>query len=369
MNKHKENIIFNQNLLIFPLFCLIGIIYLGFRINYWFLLLLPLLGFSYRKIKPNKWQIIFMTLIPTIFVPLIIWVPNFSLIEEFNNWFKNITNNWLNNTINSFFDLIYEKETSSFIKLILFNIKSNETYIFLKQTIDLGIVWLISSGGFHLSLISRIINKICKNQQLVSYVINLCFLSIYTFFLGFAYGCLRVLIKNSLKPLFIKCKTRRYDQLGIVGLLICFLNPSCFKSESFLMSFIVCISSYSIINMNLNNKFLSTILINLFSFISIIPFEVSMNNKISILTFINSFVFTYYFIFLFLYFLLFAWMPFMSTIHYWIIRISYVLVGNISFTNIYIESNEWKNWIKSIYYLFFFLINQIIYLIVINNKI
>lgn len=369
MYKEKINPIFNKNLPIFSLFCMLGTIYLGFIVNYWYLMLVILCAFTIRKIKPNKWQILLLVFILVIFILLIIFVSDFSLVEAFNNWFNKLTNGGPTKWFDNFFDKFYSKETTSFIKLVLFNVRSKETYIFLNQAVDLGIVWLISSGGFHLSLISRIINRVFKKKQLIGFCTNVVLLSIYTFFLGFAYGCLRVLFKNCFKVLFIRTKMDRFNQLGFVGILICLFNPSCYGSYSFLLSFLVCIGSYSIIGLSLNNKLLITLLINLVAFLITIPFVIEMNHKIAILTFINSFVFTYFFMFIFLYFLIFSWMPFMSIIHYGIIRCSYVLIGNISFTNYYIWSNQWEAWAKTTYYLVFFVLFKITYLIVINNKI
>lgn len=369
MYKQKENKIFNSNLPLFFIFCLIGTLYLGFIVNYWYLLFLLIVPFGVWRLRPNKWQILFILITFLCFLPLLIWAPQFSLIKIWDDWFLKVTNNFIFKNIDNFLAKFYPEETSSFIKLILFNIKSKETYIFLNQVVDLGIVWLISSAAFHLSLISRIIKGIFKKQQIISYWINFCFLFIYSFILGFSYGCLRVLYKNVLIPVFKKTKSKRYDQLGLIGMMICFLNPVCFQSYSFLLSFVVCIGTYSVINLSLSNKLLTTLLVNIFAFLIIIPFVIEMNHKIAILTFVNTFVCSYYFMGLFLYFLIFSWLPFMGTIHYWIIRISYVLTGNISFSNLYIYSSSWEAWIIVIYYFIYFVIMQVTYLIVINNKI
>ncbi len=369
MHKQKRNIIFNQNFPIFSLFCLLGVLYLGFVVDYWYLLLIVIWPLTIKKIKPNKWQIIILFCILITFVMLMVLVPNFSLVSTYNKWFNKLTNGGPKNWFDNFFHKYYPDETIDFVKLVLFNVKSNHTYVFLKQTIDLGIVWLISSGGFHLSLISRVVNKIFKKKQLIALCTNIVILTIYSFFLGFAYGCLRVLFKTYFRVMFTRTKTGRFNQLGFVGVLICLLNPACFSSYSFLLSFTVCIASYGIIELSLNNKLISTLLINIVAFVATIPFVISMNHKISFLTFVNSFIFTYYFVFIFLYFFIFTWFPFMAIIHYWIIRISYVLVGNISFSNVYIWSNDWPIWAYNIYFLCFTSIFKITYLIVYNNKI
>lgn len=361
----KENAILNNKLPFFFLFCLLGILYLGIRVDYWYFLLLVLLPCTIKINKLNKWQILLLSAIFLIFIFLLIWAYDFSLFGIFDSHISS----HIKNFIVHFFDKHYSEETSSFIKLILLNIKTDETYIFLKQTVDLGIVWLISSGAFHLSLIARCVNFIFRKKKLVGFVVNITLISIYTLILGFAYGCVRVLLRNIFKEKMKHRQISRFNQLGMIGILICLLNPSCFKSYGFVMGFLVCIVSYFILSWNLKNKLLTTILINLFSFIVMIPFVIHMNHKISILTFVNTFIFAYLFMFAFLYLLVFSWMPFMAPIHSLIMKLNYILVGNISFSNVYIWSKDWAQWLITVYYLSYFVLSQITYLIVKNNKI
>lgn len=365
MVHEKENLVFNNKFPFLLLFSFVAILYLGIRVDYWFFLLLVLIPCTIKKVKINKWQLIISFSIIFIFAILLIWAYNFSFFEVLN---KHISTH-IRNVFVWFFEKTYSDETSSFIRLILFNIKSKETYIFLKQTVDLGIVWLISSGAFHLSLIARCVNRLFRKRKLISFIINISLISLYTLILGFGYGCMRVLLRNILKKPFNEQKISRLDQLSFIGICICLFNPSCFKSYRFVMSFLVCITSYFVISWNLENRLLTTVVINLFAFVVMIPFVIETNHKISILTFINTLIFSYFFMFVFLYFVLFSWLPFMSIIHIWIIRCCYVLIGNISFSNIYIWSSQWPKWAFVVYYLGGFVIGQIIYLIVKNNKI
>lgn len=101
----------------------------------------------------------------------------------------------LRKVIFNFLDKCYEKETSSFIKLILFNVKSNDIWIFYKQTVDLGIVWLICISGFHVSLLSRVIKKIFVKIPRVGKYVNIVVIGFYSSLLNFSYASIRVLLK------------------------------------------------------------------------------------------------------------------------------------------------------------------------------
>lgn len=367
--KYKENKLINSNLLLFTVFCLCGILYLGFITNYWYLLLLLLIPLTIRNVKLRPSQIIILSSILIIFIVLIICANQFSLINLINSGIRKIGGNHVRKAIISFLDDHYSKETSSFIKLVLLNIKSKDTYIFHKQAVDLGIVWLICISGFHISLISKLIQLIFKKIPIVGKYVNIVILSFYSYVLNFTYASIRVVLNISYSWVFKRFDIQRYEKIGLVGLTIGLLNPSCFANYGFLLSFIVCIAANYVSSLQLNNKIITSLLINIFAFISTIPFVVDMNHKISLLSFINAFVFTYFSSIIFLYFLIFSWMPFMATIHRGIIVASYVLVGNISFSNIYIYSGDWPAWVNSLYYLTSVGLGKALYLIVYNNKI
>lgn len=369
MKQKQKWKILNDNLPLGGVFCFIWVIYLGFIINYWYLSFLILVIFCFLKVKINKWQLLVLLCILLPFVFLIIFANDFSLVNLFNEWFEKATHGGLVSVCEKYFLKSFGKETTSFMKLVLFNVKSKETYVFLKQVVDLGIVWLISSGGFHLSLIARLNDKIFKKKQLIGYAVNIVLLSFYTFLLGFAYGCLRVLIKRIMKPVLKRKSVSNFNQLGLVGLIIGLFNPECFGSYSFVLSFLVCMGSYYVFNLNLNNKVISMLLVNLLAFLITIPFVIEMNKKVAILTFINSYIFVYFFSFVFIYFFIFSWFPFMGIVHGWIIKCCYVLIGNVSLANYFIKFSQWEAWIKTTYYLCLFLALTITYLIVKNNKI
>ena len=81
------------------------------------------------------------------------------------------------------------------------------------------------------------------------------------------------------------------------------------KSKSAKASEIVIGKNDNALYINAQLKFkdkINSLLMNILACLISIPFVIEMNHKISLLTFINAFIFTYIFSFVFLYFLLFA---------------------------------------------------------------
>lgn len=361
--KHKQSKIFNKDLILFPLFCLCAILYLGCIIDPFYLLFLLLLPISLWRCNINKVQILILVGIPITFIFLIVFAPNFSLVYYLT------LKNPIRTGISNFFDQHYEQETADFIKLILLNIKSQNTYVFYKQVVDLGVVWLFCMSGFHISLLSKIIRKIFSKKPQIMYWTNVIVIGLYSWILNFSYSSMRVWFKQISNKWLKQNEVNRYDQLGFVGLAICLFNPACFASVGMILSFSICIVVYFLIKFNLNNKILMSLLINISAFIITLPFIIDMNHKISLLTFINSFVFVYFSSFIFLYNFIFAWMPFLAVVHRGIIVSSYVLIGNISFSNVFIYSSSWLVWVKFIYFGLVVALFNLLYLIVKNNKI
>ncbi len=367
--KHKPNPILNSSLPLFSIFCACAIIYLGFVVDYWFLLFTILLPLTFKKCRINWKQIVLLSAILIVFIFLVVFASKFSLFDFIKQGLNNIGAGYVKESLFNYYDQTFGQEIADFIKLILFNIKSPNTWIFYKQTVDLGVVWLICISGFHVSLLSKIIKKIfCKVPTVGKYV-GITVIGFYSFLLDFSYASIRVLLNLCFAWVFNRYEISRYDKLGTIGLSICLLNPICFQSYGFLLSFSVCTLAYFISGFNLNNKIISSLLINVCAFLVTIPFVIQMNHKISLLTFLNAFIFSYLSAFVFLYFIAFSLIPFMAIIHYGIMVAAYVLVGNISFGNIYIYSSEWPVWIIFIYYFVYCGLAKVVYLIVYNNKI
>lgn len=364
IKQHKINLILNQNLPLFGILLFCGVIYLTITTSYWFLLFLMFVPLSFIKHKVSWQQWVIIAIVILFFVLLTIFIPNFSLIDLINKRPMIVRKGIIN-----FFDKYYDKEISIFIKLILLNIKSKESWVFYRQTVDLGVVWLICISGFHISLISKIINWFFRSKPRLGKYINMLIISFYSFLLNFSYASLRILFKLFYNHIFYKFKIKNFNKLGLIGITLAILNPNCFTNYGFLLSFLICLITYFVMKFELNNKILNSIIINILASVVTVPFLIEINHKISLLTFINSFIFGYFSPSIFLYFLFFGWLPFMSIVHHGIMIAIYVLVGNISFVNVFIYSNTWPIWGCFIFYFGLITIVHTLYLIVINNKI
>lgn len=365
-NSFQKSKLINNNLPLFNILCLLCVIYIGIKISYWYFLFLILVVLISLKIKLNWKQVVLCVGIIAIYMLLLIFFDQFSLFGQMSRWFKS---NFVRQKIFDYFDSVYNLETSSFIKLILFGEKSQGSYVIYKQTVDLGIVWLLSISGFHLSFLSRTFYKITKKVWKITKWINFTVVLFYSYLLKFSYASMRVALNIVFSLVYQKFDIKDYNKIGITGLSICLLNPCCFESYSFLLGFICVIGACFIKTLNIQNSLINNLLNSSFMFVLTIPFVIKISHKISIFTFVNSFIFTTLFGFIFLYFMLFSWIPYMWMIHSFFIKVIYTLIGNISFNNIFIYSKEWSPYIEFAYYCGIYSLNKLIYLIVFNNKI
>jgi len=120
------------------------------------------------------------------------------------------------------------------------------------------------------------------------------------------YGCIRIFLTLFYTHLFRRIGLRGFDKLGFIGLNICLLNINCFNSYGFLLSFVVCMGANFIKKYEITNKLINQIVASTIFFFLTIPFVFDMSNKVSIFTFINTFIFSYLLTGYFLYFILFS---------------------------------------------------------------
>ena len=82
----------------------------------------------------------------------------------------------------------YDEETKSIINLFIFNYKDKYSYKIYQIIINLSIVYLIVIGGFHLSILQRIIRKTIKKPKILSEILGLMVIFFYTYlFFGLEY--------------------------------------------------------------------------------------------------------------------------------------------------------------------------------------
>lgn len=348
----------------FIFFCSISIIYISFVINLWYLFFLVILLFNIRSIK----NFIFFIFLLLIFMSYIMTINKMQFRDTLSNLLVFKLNNIVKQNIFLFLEEKYSNELVAFIKLILFNIKTKDTYIISKQSIDLGITWLFQSSGYHLHILINIIMLICNKKKKIGLIISLIISFGYLILLKTSYAILKILLHLLLNKLFDKFHITNLNKIGIIGLIICTINPLCFADYGFILSIIISIVSLWIKSLNLNNKIIRQLIFNFAIQVTSIPIIMNITTKISLLSIISSFIFYYIISFIFLYFIIFSWFPFMTIIHKLIIYLFCTLIGNISFNDLFIKSFVWQHtWLLAYYGLIFLLSKVISYVIRINS--
>lgn len=120
--KYKQSNIINNNLPFLGVLCACGIFYLCLVISLWYLLFLCVLPFCFINYRPNWKQVAICFSIFIVFVLIGIFARQFSLIDVINK-----RPQLIRKAILKFYDTHYSEETACFIKLILFNIKSDKS--------------------------------------------------------------------------------------------------------------------------------------------------------------------------------------------------------------------------------------------------
>jgi hypothetical protein len=142
--------------------------------NYYFIAIyVGILIYSFCEYKIKTTIKLFCIAIIPIFIYILIknknvltYIPDFTII----------------NILKHFIDVHYQQKTASFIELILFNIKTNDSYHLYNDMKELSLVYLITVSGFQLSFVKIILNKIIKKKN-INFYLTLCVITFYTILL------------------------------------------------------------------------------------------------------------------------------------------------------------------------------------------
>ncbi|KEZ22696.1 ComEC/Rec2 family competence protein [Ureaplasma diversum] len=220
----------------------------------------------------------------TIAIVIILWA-----VTPYNTTLKTLITNYNNKTSNSPKTLIVNyikdhypnKNTQSFLLLLLLNLKTN--YGFSLQLYHLNLAHLFVVSGLHLSCFVWIINKIFKKKLMfVQTLILLVFIGFYAYLLDFSASCLRVLIGLLFRFSSFK-KINKVDLLAINGLICGLINVYSLKTLAFIFSY-GCVLILQVLNQRLKiAKLAKGIVISLCLFAFSIAISVSLNKQINIL--------------------------------------------------------------------------------------
>ncbi len=358
----KKNNIFisrgkNRHLLCLLLLCVIFLLVFLKDVRCLSLLLMVVLYKSFTNISFKR--LIFYFVIS--FVPTIMFfaIKNFNFLTFLCNLINTKMKFNIRDLMCNFLDSKYDQTTSNFIKLMILNVKIDDGYVLYNKMIDLSIVYMIVISGFHFLFIKKIINIIFKNHEKLQFISNFFILFFYSYLLNFTVSILRVFLSLIITK-FTKSKNP-FDVFSVSGLILLFTIPSLCFSLSFQLSYICTFGVIFISTLEMKNKVLEKILINVFAIIISLPFVLSINKEISLIAFINSFIFSYFFCFIFVYFFFFWFVTFLAPIHYVLTYIVFALIEGFNIINIKICLNISNLYLSCSYYILLFVIIMITY--------
>lgn len=185
-----------------------------------------------------------------------------------------------------------QNESYSMCKMLLFNDKNAdiEAYNNLKE---INAIHLFVVSGFHISFLFKLISLIFKKNKMLQNIIGSIISFVYVFILSFQLSALRALLSTFINKFFSKY-LNTIDAVSISGLIILLIEPLNIFNYSFIMSFlmtyIVIISSHIIKN---KNPLIKSLLISLLCFIAMIPIQLIINYKINVISLFTNIILTY----------------------------------------------------------------------------
>lgn len=323
-------------------------------------ILLFLIALGYVFLTKISWKrtivYLILSLVPSF---IFFFIKDFNLFTFLCNFINNKVNFNLSEKICDFLDSKYDDRTASFIKLMILNKKVGDSYTLYKKMIDMSIVYLIVISGFHLMFIKKITNLIFKKIPFFQFIFNFFLFFFYVYLLNFNASVLRVF----LCLIISKCLKNKnlYDTTALSGIIVLLFVPSLCFSLSFQLSYICTFGVIFIVSLTIKSKILEKILINTCAVVISLPLVLSINNQISILAIINSFIFGYFFCFVFVYFFLTWFLVFLLPIHQFITMIVFNIIEGFNIINIKISLNFSNLYLSCSYYILCFVIIMITY--------
>lgn len=303
--------------------------------------------------KIKHWLMLCYFAVAILLIILHLLLPKFSILNLTHIAIDKILNMSIRNKVINFVDNEYSETTSSFIDLIVFNVKNKLSYPVYDKLIDLSIVYMIVISGFHLTIIKRCIYKLIKNKTICNFLNILC-LGFYSYLLNFSLSTMRVLLCLILK-IVLKNKLNKFDILGLSGLILIFLDSSSPLNYGFCLSYLCTCVIYFIFDLNIENAFIERMLINITVTLISLPFVLLMNKQISIWSILFSLIFVHLFCFIFVYFLLTFWIIWIAPLQENLVNSIIYVINGFHTINICVKFTNISAWFVSSYYCLSFL--------------
>lgn len=288
--------------------CLISIVLMAISNqanNYFYLIIdLPFLIYLvYLKTSIHQW--IIMMLIFFIYC-LLIYLININLnLRYINSLLLNKTSFYslrlkLMTSINNH----YEPMDSSFIKLLLFNFKDQNSYLLQQKINNLDIGFLFVVSGFHVSLLLNICKWIFFRKRFKFLIpwFNLLIAFLYGYFLGYTIGILRIVFNNCLSLIFKKMNSFNLNLFSALIIGLMFIKE--LVNFGYLMTYMCTLYIIYLSTYLKDHKVLMTLLINVGCIILTAPLIIFMNKKINLFCLFLNYIYSLIIPFLYFYLLI-----------------------------------------------------------------
>lgn len=344
--KLKKRKLKKNNAIIILLVSLVMTNFLIVKQNYWTIFIILLLFVLLLFAKPNKFQIIFSSIVIVWYVLLCIFLDHKINTTFIFNWLaKNTKLFYVRDQLIEYFEQVYTNKTAlSVVKLFILNIKSNEINSMIFQTKYLDILYLFTISGAHVNLILWVVKKAFAKNKIISEITEWTLILSMTYLLKFSIPLLRILFTKAFSYKFKSSEAAAYS-----GIINCLLFVNIANNFGFILSYGCIFCIYSILKLKIK-KYLIVILINVTCSLFSCFILISMNNKVNLFSFIYNICLSPFIMFWYLWIQLTFLMPYLQNAQESIYYFYYYLFNffvNVDF-NIYISSN-----IKSLFILFY----------------
>ncbi|MDR1850730.1 MAG: ComEC/Rec2 family competence protein [Mycoplasmataceae bacterium] len=264
--------------------------------------------------------------------------------------FEQIPNDWITKPLVGFVDRKYDDNTSAAILLICFGMKNNsESWIIYNQTKHLSIVYLLSVGGFQVSFLKLLINKIVRHK-LTSKIISLIIISFYCYVLSFRSGILRVLLCLIFSMSLSKVVRNKYDILALSGMFTIFIEPSAVFNFGFCLSYLCTYFVMWVFDQEFSNVVLEMLLVNVGCLLISIPFLAKMEGVVSITNIFFGVGFSIIFGLLYIWYFFTWFLVFLKPIHTFLANGLFFIINEIYSINVEVKVGKLCPYIDSVFY-------------------
>lgn len=247
----------------------------------------------------------------------------------------------------------YSFKFANFINLLLFSYKNPNDLEIYQLSVQMSIVYLIIVSGFHINFYFFIIKKIFLKYKKIAEIFSIIFLFFICYLNEFNLSVLRAYL-FVLYSIFFKKKKFNLLNMSIINIFI--FVPLVFTKMGFQMS---CISVFLINLINkfqIKNKWIKWIIISVLIYFVLLPFNIKINNYVTIFAIFYSLIFTPIISGIYIYIFITTFLLFLAPVNEAVFNFFYNFLKFLSKYNIVIYFTNKNDVFWFFYLLFIFLL-------------